>query len=306
MISSRSSAELLLLLLESRELVYTHHSLVNHFRSAGKELLDARLLVALDYEAVVSDEVDGPVEVRPGNRPRELGYRDAAGAWTAVKQEELRRYRPDLKVFFQTLFGGDLHHSAGGPVELVPELSWDLGTARLGRRDPTEVWFVRRLSHEGAWSEISQAIQRRPATSLRLILTSTPGSKAKDRTAQMCCIVSLKDVLETDRLRLNVRTLGARLAGRAPEQVSSDVHLSGDNTLLIVAGNEIRFAGSKHKIAIRYMVDAHSRAKSFRAAEVADRAGSRGLSLDQIFGRVKWPLLRPHLHEVDGNWRFAV
>lgn len=143
MTGSAPHVTLLLKLLNSRELKYTHTTLMEHHGQAGELLVKAKLVIPTGYENVVADE-DELVPVRPRPGRGELGYQDASGSWVSVSQATLRLYQVNLPAVFQTLFGGVLRMGTNGPLELAPGLVWELGDARLGRRRPTEIWFARR------------------------------------------------------------------------------------------------------------------------------------------------------------------
>jgi hypothetical protein len=305
---SSSGLALALRLLEANKLSVTHDALFETFGSAVAELVEKGfwLRTGSANEATIHDDDGQPTNVDWDEDRREFGYYKAAEGWTPIDPARLDCYEPDIDRLLDCLLDRKLRKPVGGIFKVDDQgFAWEVGTLRLTRRGPTSVWFVRCLRDLVAASEITAAAAARPASGLRLLLTSSSRAAAQSIRIPSATIVSIADILSTDdHPRIDMATLKARLMGSTAEPVTEPVHLADDGSVLTLLGQiEISFRGSMQVAGIRYMVSEHRKGNRVRAADVLCAAGSNAGQLDKLF-RSQWPTLKQYYKSRNGLWGF--
>ena len=301
--------DLLLRLLEARELVYTHGALVDYHGPAGQALIDAGLMVPDGFDRFVTadDEDDSPVMEVETDPVHGLGYHSPYRGWVKIDRVRLQRYRPALERVFEMLLGDELRPPPRGPQDLDGGLAWEIGEMRLTRGPISSLWFARRLGDRDVLQRVRAAAERRPSPKLRLLLTSTPHQRLPAETLPMTKIVPIADVLSSDEpATIDAGILKARFAGQTQETVTAPLHLSEDGRTLTIQGSKrISFRSSGQIKVIRALVDAYRQGKRLNASQTLHDAGLGARTFKQAFGD-KWEDLRPHLISHNQLWGFEV
>lgn len=310
---SADAADLLLRLLEARELLYTRSTVVGgRGAAAGSELIDNGLLVPAGFtNFVVDDTADDPefVEVAMDHERGELGYHSRFRGWMKVERQELQRYRPSVEAIVQSLFGNELRRPMKGLVEIEPGLIWEVGQLRLMKTGWTTIWLARRLGERPVEDRLLAANICQPATGRRVILLSTPRERLRPGLhLDGSTIIPLQNVLTAYKpLSIDMTLLRVRFAGKSSPPVTEPLHLSDDASVLTIMGTPIPFTGAAQQKAIRIMVEAHQAGRGVNAATTLADAGF-GPSIRtwrQAF-RKQWPLLEPYLKSRNRLWSFEL
>lgn len=312
MVRDPAAQELLLALLEARELLVTRRALVNYHGKLGEALVASGLLEPAGYEkaVVASDEDDSPIyKVSVDTGGQELGYFSSLRGWVPVQQEALQRYRLRVDDIVQMLVGGDLRSPTKGIVELVADFVWEIGLLRIVKTALTPVWFARRLSDSTIRDELRAANARQPASTRRLVLTSTPHDRLPAAfDLEGSTVLSIADILNLyTPMRIDLGRLAARFAGKAAAPATEPLHLSTDGSTLTILGAEIVFGGDNQRSAIRLLVAAYRDDRGVNAAKLLEQAGfgPSVRTFPQAF-RKQWGELRHYLKPRDKKWRFEL
>lgn len=306
---SAAALEVLLSVVEMPEAVISGAVLADYFTEVAGSLFQAGLLKPHDQEAAtafLADHDDVPVTVTQSPNKGGLGYFSPAAGWVSVANDRLTRFRIDFPVLLSRLMVQADVSSRAGPVALVPNLLWEIGDVRLGRRtERVSFWFGRRLHDPAVWQQIANAATVRPAARMRVLLTST----SLDRLPSSLpghLLVSVRDVLDHSAgLAVHPEILASRLDGTHRPNVGSAIDLSPDGTRLTINGSVvIHFRSAKHIEIIRALDASHKEGKGARAEELLTKAGSGVGSLQRAFGTKKWKELSLYLKSHNGLWRF--
>jgi hypothetical protein len=291
-------------LLEAPEMALGGGTLLDEFLEPSGALIAASLLLPADLDPAVQlghEPDSGPTPVSWD--PETSAYRvyDTFAGWREVPEVQLRRHRLDLRRVLMTLLS-EARFPLGWPCrEIVEGCVWeigDVGVAGLKHRQPT--WFARRVFDPGVWRRLRAALEDRPHSYRRMILTSTPASRCPDEDLRQAFLMPLPDVLSATGLKIDNSILAARVSGRPVMDQSKPVSLSSDGRQLFIRGKMVMSFTSKRMIdAIRALVDAHDRGEGARARDVSDHG-----SFDQLLGRKRWAILRPYLKSENGVWSF--
>jgi hypothetical protein len=307
---SAAALEVLLSVVETPEAVISGVALADYFAEAAKPLRQAGLLKPHDQEpATVSlaDHDDAPVTLTWSPDKGGQGYFSPGAGWVSVANDRLVRFRVDFPALLARLMVQADVSSRSGPVPLVPDLLWEIGDVRLGRRTQrVSIWFGRRLHDPVAWRQVVNAAKSRPAAHLRVLLTSTPTHRLPDAPLPGHLVVSVRDVIDFGTgLSVHPAILAARLDGSYRPNVEATIDLSPDGTKLTINGSVvIHFRSPKQIEIIRTLVACHKEAKGIRAEELLTKAGSGVGSLQRAFGTKKWNELSPYLKSRNGLWGF--
>ncbi|MFO0991608.1 MAG: hypothetical protein U1E67_06725 [Hyphomicrobiales bacterium] len=304
--------ELLLSVIETPEAVITGSVLADYYSAASSALMDAGLLKAGDHELVAVSGTahdDAPVTVSRSPDGSQLGYFSPTAGWVAVPEEQMRRFRVDYPAVISRLMLQAELSSRHGPVALVPDLLWEIGDVRLGRRAQlVSIWFGRRLHDPSVWRQVGNAAKSRPASRLRILLTSTPAHRVPEDSLPGNLVVGVRDVIDFNAgLCIHPDILAARLDGSRLPNVDAAVDLSPDARTLTINGTiVIYFKSDIHIAIIRKLVAGHKDGKRFTVRDLlaAGRSGSTGLR--RAFGAKKWAELSPYLKSRNGLWGFEV
>lgn len=306
---SAAALEVLLSVVETPEAVISGAVLADYFREAAKPLVEAGLLKPHDQEAAtasIADHDDVPVTLTWSPDKGGLGYFSPGAGWVSVANDRLVRFRVDFPVLLARLMVQADVSSRSGPVALVPNLLWEIGDVRLGRRtERVAIWFGRRLHDPAAWQQIANAATLRPAARMRVLLTSTSSDRLLSPLPGHL-LVSVRDVLDHSAdLAVHPAILASRLDGTCRPNIDEAINLSPDGTRLTINGDiVIPFRSPKHIEIIRTLVTCHKEGKGVRAEDLLTKAGSGVGSLQRAFGTKKWKELSRFLKSRNGLWGF--
>jgi len=302
--------ELLLSILESPGGKISGSLLSDYHPKQEAALLAANLLKSCGHLPVavsLADHEDEPVALTWSPEHGGYGYFSPSAGWITVSRERLAVFGINYPAFLaQMMVQFDLA-SRGGATALIPDILWEVGDARIGRRKTrTSIWFARRLYDPAVWRQISDAAARRPITQIRVLLTSTPIARLPDSSVPGHLIVSVGDVIDFGAgLAIRPDILTARLDGTLPVDVKERLYLSPDGRKLIINGNvTINFKSDIHITIIRMLVDGFKNGKRYSARELLDHAHSGAKTLRTAFGDQRWNTLGSYLTSVDDLWGF--
>ncbi len=304
---SVATLDVLLSVVETPEAVISGAVLVDYFSEAAPLLHQAGLLKPHDQEAVTAslvDHDDAPVPVALSPEKGGLGYFSPRAGWVSVPKDRLVRYAVDFPVLLARLMVQADVNSRAGPVALVPNLLWEIGDVRLGRRtERVSVWFGRRLHDPIVWRQISSAAAVRPAAHMRVLLTSTAAGRLPPALPGHL-LVTVRDVIDYSAgLAVHPLILASRLDGTHRPNVDSAIDLSPDGTRLTINGSVvIDFKTDIHIAIIRKLVEGFKEGNRFGARALLDHAHSNAKTLRQAFGGDRWATLEPYLKSEEGLW----
>jgi hypothetical protein len=310
--STGAALELLLSVIETPEAVITGSVLADYYSAASSTLLDSGLLKADDHELVAvsgADYDDVPVTVSWSPDGSQMGYFSPTAGWVPVPDERTRRFRIDFPAVIARLLLHAEWSSRHGPAMLVSDFLWEIGDVRLGRRGQwVSIWFGRRLHDPSVWRQVGMAAKSRPASHLRILLTSTPAHRLPEDSLSGHLVVGVRDVIDFNAgLCIQPDILAARLGGSRLPAVDAAIDLSPDGTTLTINGTIIiDFKSDIHIAIIRKLVAGHKDGKRFAVRDLlaAGRSGSAGLR--RAFGAKKWAALSPYLKSHNGLWGFEL
>ena len=304
--------ELLLNIVEAPEAVISGAVLDDYYASEAAVLKETGLLKPHGHEAASvsrTDHDDAPVTLSWSAENEGLGYFSPAAGWITVPDYRIARYRVDFPVLLARRMVQTDVSSRSGPVPLVPDLLWEIGAVRLGRRiQRVPIWFARRLHEPSVWRQIKDATKARPATRLRVVLTSTPSHRFPDETVAGHLLVGIRDVIDfATGLTVHPDILSARLDGSQRPDIGEALSLSPDGRRLVINGDlTINFKSESQITIIRKLVAGFREGKRFSARELLDHAQSSSDTLRQAFGAKKWAQLESHLKSRDALWGFEL
>ncbi|MBV2144850.1 hypothetical protein KUG47_15225 [Falsochrobactrum sp. TDYN1] len=308
----RKAVELLLSVLESPGARISGSLLSDYHPKQRVQLLAANLLKSCGYTPVtasLADHDDEPVSLIWSAEHDGYGYFSPSAGWITVPHERLAVFSVNYPALLaQMMVQFDLA-SRGGATALVPDVLWEIGDARIGRRKArTSIWFARRLYDSAIRRQIVDAAARRPVTQVRILLTTTTAARLPDQPIPGHLIVPVRDVFDFGAgLAIRPDILTARLDGTSHIDVKERLYLSPDGRKLIIDGNvTINFKSEIHIAIIRMLVDGFKKHKRFSARELLDHAHSGADSPRTAFGNKKWKELEPYLTSVDGLWGFEL
>jgi len=309
---SPAALELLLSAIETPETVISGVVLDDYHSSEALVLKATGLLKPHGHKAAVAsqaDHDDAPVTLSWSAENGGLGYFSPTAGWVTVPDDQIARFQVDVPAVIGELMDRVDWPSRSRPVPLVPDLLWEIGDVRLGRRTQrVPIWFARRLHEPSVWRQIKYVAKNRPAPRLRVVLTSTPSHRFPDETIAGHHLVALRDVIDSaSRLAINPDILAARLDGSLAPDIGEALYLSPDGKQLVINGDiTIRFRSDYHIAIIRRLVTGFREGKRFTARELLDHAQSSSDTLRQAFGTKKWAQINSYLKSCDGLWGFEL
>jgi hypothetical protein len=307
---SAAALEVLFSVVETPEAVISGAVLADYFDEAAAPLLQAGLLKPHDQEAAtasLADHDDVPVTVSQTPDKGGLGYFSPGTGWVSVTADRLARFRIEFPVLLARLMVQADVSSRTGPVTLVPNLLWEIGDVRLGRRtERVSIWFGRRLHDPVVWQQIVNAATLRPPARMRVLLTGTPSDRLPPPIPSHL-LVSIRDVLDHSAgLAVHPAILASRLDGTHRPNVESAIDLSPDGKKLTINGSVvIDFKTDIHIAIVRKLVDGFKTGNRFSARALLDHAHSNVKTLRQAFGTKLWAELEPYLKSENGLWGFV-
>lgn len=305
----RRAADLLLSVIETPDAVISGSVLDGYYGQISLVLKGAGILQPKDHSrAAVSlvDHEDEPVNLIWSPEHRAYGYFSPSAGWVNVPGNQLATYRVNFSMLLEQLFERLDFSPRTGPVELVPDLLWEIGDARLpGRSKRTSVWIGRRLGDPTIWRSFMDAARKRPAPGLRIVLSFTPGNRLPTDVHLGHTLIAVRDVADHNGLAIVPDLLAARVA--AGSKLNDDlITMAADGASLTVRGTRHAFSGSKQRAIIRQLYDAwKSGHPELLTAEVLETAGystSVNTLAKAFSGRPEW---RDFIREENGRcWFF--
>ena len=304
-----AAADLLRRVIETPRGRVTADALADHGR-AGVLLQSLRLIEPDGFETTtvsLTEHDDTPVTITRSADQAGYGYFSSSAGWVTVPSDRLGLFRVNFgKLFELVLQRLDLPAHAT-PTQLLPEILWEIGDARIGRRrQRVPIWFARRLSDRAVWAQVADAARRRPTTQMRILLTCTAASQLPEATLPGHVIVSVSDASEAGTgLKINPDILDASIDGPQPSDIHERVHLSASGQQLVINGNVTINFKSEIQIAIaRKLAQGFKDGKRFSARELLDHSQSSAKTLRQAFGSQRWAELEIYLKSQNGIWGF--
>jgi len=308
----RKAVDLLFNIIETPNATISGAVLSDYFGSLAGQLISANLLEHCGNQLAttsMADHDDAPVSLTWSAEHNGYGYFSASASWVTVPGDRLAVFGVKFPILLaQMVFQLDVVSRAGATA-LVPELLWEIGDARVGRRTQrVPIWFARCLNDPKVWRQVKDAAKRRPLTHIRVLLTSTPSARLPDEPLPGHLIVSVRDVIEFGAgLAVRPDVLVARLDGAHRPDVREAVHLSASGQRLIINGIvTIDFKAVIHITIVRKLVQGFKDGKRFGARELLDEAQSSATTLRQAFGTQRWRELEPYLKSQNGLWGFEL
>jgi len=304
--------ELLLSAVETPEAAISGAVLNGHYASESVFLKENGLLKPHGHEAAFTsqaDHDDAPVTLLWSAEDGGLGYFSPTAGWVSVPDDQIARFQVDLTTVIGELMGQVDWPSRSGPVPLVGDLLWEIGDVRLGRRTQrVPIWFARRLHDPPVWRQIKDIAKARPATRLRVVLTSTPSHRIPDETIAGHLVIAVRDVMDfASGLAVHPDILASRLDGSHQQDIDQALYLSPDGRKFVINGTvSIDFKSDIQIKIIERLVAGFREGKRFSVQELLTEAGSGATGLRRAFGAKKWALLEPYLKSSNGLWGFEL
>jgi hypothetical protein len=307
-----AALELLLNAVETPEAAISGAVLDDYHASDSIILKETGLLKLHGHEDVSvsgADHDDVPVTLSWSAEDGGLGYFSPTAGWINVPEDRIARFRVDFSVLLARLMIQADVSSRSGPTPLIPDLLWEIGDVRLGRRTQrVPIWFARRLHERSVWRQVKDMAKARPTTGLRVVLTSTPSNRFLDEAIAGHLLVGIRDVIDfASGLAVHPDILAARLDGSHQPDVEEALYLSPDGKQLLINGDvTIRFRSAPHIVIIRKLVTGFREGKRFTARELVDLTQLSSNTLRQAFGAKKWAQLKSYIKTRDGLWGFEL
>jgi hypothetical protein len=253
-----------------------------------------------DVAVLPHDDEDRPVPLFSWGEAGEMAGFDPTCGPVVVPGEQLVNWAADLPHLIKLMVAELDLLTAAAPHTLVPQLLWEVGDARIGRRrERVSVWFCRRLWDPEVLREVRQMAVVRPHPRQRLLLTSSRPARVRDVVIAAHLVVPVQEVLRfADSPMISSEILDARIAGVPPVAASEAVWLSPDGKKLVINGTEtFTFRSKPHIAAINALVAAHRQGRRIRTLDLTDLG-----SLRRMFGEARWSGLSRYLINRDGGW----
>lgn len=283
--------DLLLQVMEARAAKVQGASLRQVAPRAADKLLEAKLLVtagSIPVVAAMDHYEDEPIPAEWSAERRQHGYHDSAGRWVAAGADEIAAYVVDYPLAIAKLLVAFERAGPSRPASLIDGIVWDVGTIKVsGAKAAVPVWFARRLTDPAVWSKVEGLFERRPPQEFRIILTSTAGERIPETAQKRNHIISVADVIGTDKLAISPQVLRARVF---PGQVERrfPIDHSEECGLVWHRGEALTFGGDKQRLLLQLLFAAYwAKSPVLRIAAVLEEAGYGGQvnTLKKAFGR---------------------
>jgi hypothetical protein len=266
------AAELLLSAIESPYLQISGAAMRGFPAQVRNQMLATGLVVPDGHEAIATsdtDHEDRPVSLAWSDPHQAFGYFSSLSGWIIVSHDDVRVFKINLTEVISSLTSKFGMARRVDYRVLVPDLLWEVGACRFGRRNRrTVIMFGRRLSDPCAWQLIQRALAARSAQDRRLILTSTQPARLPDQhTADT--IVSVHDLLG-DGLVLDRDSVAARF-----DQIP--ISDSREAIVLLADGKEVSFFGQ----TFRFPKGVNQR-RIIKLLYARYRVGQHRVSVDEV------------------------
>lgn len=308
---SRAAANLILAVAATSLGRISSAILRDEFEEVAAELEDNALLRkdGQDFAAAsLADHNDAPVSVIWSPQDQSWGYFSPTAGWVAVPEDRLISYRLNFDTLLPRVVAALYTAKTIPCTPLIPEHLWEMGDVKLpGRSKRVPLWIARRLTDRAVWAAFTDAIRKRPAPGLRIVLSLTPTHRLEKDIHLGHSIVALCDVaLATDPLVVDPAILAARVGGGARRD-SQLISIGAEGAVVNVRDKIYRFPGVKQRGIIRCLYEAYDAgAPECVTSQVLEAAecGSSVNTLAKAFsGRTDW---REFIVEEGGRcWMFC-
>ncbi len=252
---TRAAADLVLAIAATPTARISSAVLRDEFEAAAAEFDGSALLQkdGQDFAAVsLADHDDAPVSVTWSPQDQNWGYFSPNVGWVAVPEDRLISYRLNFDALLPRVVAGLYAAKTIPCTPIIPEHLWEMGDVRLpGQSRRVPLWITRRLTDRAVWASFTEAIRRRPAPGLRIVLSLTPTHRLEKEIHLGHSIVALRDVaLAADPLVVDPAILAARVSGGAPRG-DQLISIAGEGGVVYVGKKTYHFPGVKQRAVIR-------------------------------------------------------
>lgn len=283
----------------------------DEFEEVAAELDDNSLLRMDGHDfaaASLADHDDAPVSVTWSPQDQSWGYFSPSAGWVTVPEERLISYCLNFETLLPRVVASLYAAKTIPCTPIIPEHLWELGDVKLpGRSQRVPLWIARRLTDRAVWGSFTEAIRRRPAPGLRIVLSLTPTHRLERDIHLGHSIVALRDVaLTADPLVVDPAILVARVGGgvRRDGQLIS---IGAEGGVVHVQDRTYSFPGVKQRAIIRALYAAYEVGApdcvTTKVLEDAEYSSSVNILAKAFSGREDW---REFIAEEGGRcWMFC-
>jgi hypothetical protein len=264
-----------------RENYGTHAALLLETGALERGSPLSHLSITIDDHHEYEVEIERNEKGRPGYRsPR-------TGQWRTVPESDLLQYRLNAQALLTKIATELDIRERFQTVELVPNLLWELGEARFGKRVAV-VLFARRLTEVDHIDRICDRLVNRVGKSDGVLLTSTRNIPRHFEVPGRHRICSLHDCFNSisSPLLLDHTVLHGLFHATQPRLsvVGPRVQCALDGSSLVVHKKRYAFKGAKQKAIIRLLYQAWENGEPRqKTSDILYKAGSQADQLKQAF-----------------------
>lgn len=255
--------------------------------------------------ASLADHDDAPVSVTWSPQDQSWGYFSPSAGWVAVPEDRLISYRLNFQTLLPRVVAGLYAAKTIPCTPIIPDNLWEMGDVKLpGRSQRVPLWVARRLPDRAVWVSFTEAVRKRPAPGLRIVLSLTPTDRLEKDIHLGHSIVALRDVaLAADPLAVDPTILAARVGGGARRD-GHLISIGAEGAVVNVRDKTYRFTGVKHRAIIRCLYEAYDAGEpecvTSRVLEAAECGASVNTLAKAFAGREDW---REFIAEEGGRCR---
>ncbi len=308
---SRTAASLVLAVADTPVARISGAVLRDEFDAEAAELEGLTLLQKDGHDfaaASLADHDDAPVSVTWSPQDKSWGYFSPVSGWVAVPEDRLISYRLNFDSLLPRVVA-ELYAAKTIPcTPIIPEHLWEMGDVKLpGRGQRVPLWIARRLADRAIWASFTEAIRRRPAPGLRIVLCLTPTHRLEKDIHLRHSIVALGDVaLAADPLVVDPAILAARVGGGARRD-GQLISVGAEGGVVNVQDRTYSFPGMKQRAIIRALYAAYETGApdcvTTKVLEDAEYSASVNTLAKAFSGREDW---REFIAEEGGRcWMFS-
>ena len=258
---TRAAADLVLAIAATPTARISSVVLRDEFDDLRAELAGSALLQKDGHDfaaASLAGHDDAPVSVTWSPQDQSWGYFSPSAGWVAVPEERLISYRLNFGTLLPRVVAGLYAAKTIPCTPIIPEHLWEMGDVKLpGRGQRVPLWVVRRLPDRPVWASFTEAVRKRPAPGLRIVLSLTPTDRLEKDIHLGHSIVALRDVaLAADPLVVDPAILAARVGGGARRD-GQLISIGAEGGVVNVRDKTYRFPGVKQRAIIRALYAAY-------------------------------------------------
>ena len=307
---TRAAADLVLAIAATPTARISGAVLRDEFEDAAGELDSSAILQKDGHDfaaASLADHDDAPVSITWSAQDRSWGYFSPTAGWVVVPEERLVSYRLNFETLLPRIVAS-LYAAKTIPCRpITPEHLWEMGDVKLpGRSQRVPLWIARRLTDRPVWASFTEAIRRRPAPGLRIVLSLTPTHRLEKDIHRGHSIIDLRDVaLAADALIVDPAILAARVGGGARRD-GHLISIGAEGGVVNVQDRTYSFPGVKQRAIIRALYVAYEAGSpecvTTQVLEEAEYSDSVNTLTKAFSGRTDW---RDFIKEEHGRcWMF--